>query len=98
MSTTTLDDVIRLHGDVLSGGHWSPPDCLPRQKIALIIPFRDRNTHLPTFLRHMVSIFKRQKLEFRIIVVEQVNNIELIHIHRSKLNIGAYIIGTQLNL
>ena len=75
MGATTLTDVIQMHDDVTPGGHWSPQDCVPRQKIALIIPFRDRSAQLPVFLRHIISIFKRQMLEFRIIVAEQVNMI-----------------------
>lgn len=41
-------------------------------QMALIIPFRDRYEQLSVFVRHMHPLLKRQKLDYRIFVVEQV--------------------------
>ncbi|XP_071958147.1 beta-1,4-galactosyltransferase 6-like [Antedon mediterranea] len=57
----------------IPGGHWKPTDCLPRWKVAIIIPFRDRYSHLPIFLKHIIPMLHRQKLEFGIFVIEQDN-------------------------
>lgn len=56
----------------LSGGGWRPTDCLPRQRVAIIVPYRDREEHLGIFLKHMHPVLQRQQLDYRIFVVEQV--------------------------
>ncbi|XP_071813720.1 beta-1,4-galactosyltransferase 5-like [Apostichopus japonicus] len=58
------------------GGHWIPASCIPRWKVAIIIPFRDRFVHLPIILRHLVPFLKEQYLEFGIFFVEQANELE----------------------
>lgn len=47
-------------------------------QVAFIIPFRNRFEQLSIFLRHMHPLLKKQKLDYRIFVVEQVN-IRTIH-------------------
>ena len=47
-------------------------------QVAFIIPFRNRLEQLSVFLRHMHPLLKKQKLDYRIFVVEQVN-IRIIH-------------------
>ncbi|PIK36859.1 putative beta-1,4-galactosyltransferase 2-like [Apostichopus japonicus] len=59
----------------LPGGHWIPSTCLPRWKVAIIIPFRNRSHHLPVLLHHLIPFLQRQRLEFGIYVVEQANNL-----------------------
>uniref|UniRef100_A0A8D2GMR0 Beta-1,4-galactosyltransferase n=1 Tax=Urocitellus parryii TaxID=9999 RepID=A0A8D2GMR0_UROPR len=54
------------------GGHWKPSDCLPRWKVAILIPFRNRHEHLPVLLRHLIPMLQRQRLQFAFYVVEQV--------------------------
>ncbi|XP_041472844.1 beta-1,4-galactosyltransferase 5-like [Lytechinus variegatus] len=59
---------------LLPGGHWIPLSCNPRWKVAIVVPFRNRFHHLPIFLRHIVPLLKRQKLEFSIFIAEQRND------------------------
>ena len=42
---TSTNNVSAEHGlnGVHRGGHWSPTECMARQRIAIIIPFRDRH-------------------------------------------------------
>ncbi|ESO85200.1 hypothetical protein LOTGIDRAFT_130770 [Lottia gigantea] len=56
------------------GGHFTPTDCKATQKLAIIIPYRDRQKHLLNFLNHFIPVLKRQKLEFTIYVIEQGDN------------------------
>ncbi|KAK6103236.1 N-terminal region of glycosyl transferase group 7 family protein [Brugia pahangi] len=56
------------------GGHWKPEDCMTEHKIAVIIPFRDRQTHLTRLIDFLIPVFKRQELDFRFIVTEQYGN------------------------
>jgi hypothetical protein len=60
---------------VLPGGYWKPRDCLPRRRIAVIIPCRDREQQLRAFLYHMHPLMQRQLIEYRIFVAEQVSYI-----------------------
>jgi len=58
---------------VTTGGRWKPTGCRARQRVAIIVPYRDREQHLQLFLRHMHPVLQRQMLEYRIFVVEQVS-------------------------
>ncbi|XP_052809118.1 beta-1,4-N-acetylgalactosaminyltransferase bre-4-like [Mya arenaria] len=60
--------------DVSPGGAWRPNSCVARQRIAIIIPFRDRQEHLDILVYYLVPLLKRQKVAFRIFVVEQFGN------------------------
>ncbi|XP_052811647.1 beta-1,4-N-acetylgalactosaminyltransferase bre-4-like [Mya arenaria] len=60
--------------DMLPGGAWSPKSCVSRQRISIIIPFRDRQAHLDILVYNLVPVLKRQKVAFRIFVVEQFGN------------------------
>ncbi|XP_070576021.1 beta-1,4-galactosyltransferase 5-like [Ptychodera flava] len=57
----------------LPGGHWIPLECKPKWKVAIIVPFRDRYEHLPILLKHIIPMLMRQRLEFAIFIIEQVN-------------------------
>jgi len=72
VNSTTKDDILSADDLTEVGGRWRPNWCLPRQRIAIIVPFRNREIHLRVFLRHMRSILRRQLLDFTIFVVEQV--------------------------
>ena len=68
----TWRDLDVMFPDVDIGGHWRPVDCAPRRRIAILIPLRDRESHLVAFLAHTHPILQRQKTEYQIFVVEQV--------------------------
>ncbi|OXA59077.1 hypothetical protein Fcan01_04612 [Folsomia candida] len=38
----SLADIGRLHSDISLGGHYKPPNCTSKDKVALVVPFRDR--------------------------------------------------------
>ncbi|XP_066527704.1 beta-1,4-galactosyltransferase 5 [Hoplias malabaricus] len=56
------------------GGHWKPKDCIPRWKVAILVPFRNRHEHLPILFRHLIPILQRQRLQFGLYVVEQASD------------------------
>jgi beta-1,4-galactosyltransferase 5 len=56
----------------ITGGYWRPTRCQSKQKIAIVIPFRDREEHLCVLLKNLIPILILQQLEFKIFVVEQV--------------------------
>ena len=64
----------RVGRDILLGGEWRPPSCEANTHLAVIIPCRDRDTHLRIMLRHFIPVLQRQLTHFRIFVVEQVRH------------------------
>ncbi|NXA31523.1 B4GT2 galactosyltransferase, partial [Eudromia elegans] len=60
-SPMTMERVQRENPDVRQGGKYTPPDCLPRQKVAVLIPFRHREHHLKYWLHYLHPILRRQK-------------------------------------
>ncbi|KAL3884546.1 hypothetical protein ACJMK2_024680 [Sinanodonta woodiana] len=54
---------------VVYGGRYQP-DCIARERTAIIIPYRDRAEHLDILTRHLHNILQRQQLQYRIFVIE----------------------------
>ena len=55
-----------------SGGHWKPSKCVALSKVAIIIPYRNREKHLRLFLNHMHTFLRRQLLDYAIYIIEEV--------------------------
>lgn len=57
-----------------------------KPKLSVIVPFRDRETHLDKFMSHMKTFLDNQKIPFHIFVIEQKNSLPF---NKAKLlNIG----------
>lgn len=54
-------------------GSYRPENCKTRHKVAILVPYRDRDTHLRIFINHMHSFLIRQQLEYGIYIVELVS-------------------------
>uniref|UniRef100_A0A0A9Z9N9 Beta-1,4-N-acetylgalactosaminyltransferase n=2 Tax=Lygus hesperus TaxID=30085 RepID=A0A0A9Z9N9_LYGHE len=59
---------------LLPGGQWRPSHCKARDRVAIIIPYRDRTEHLSKFLANMHPFLQRQLLDYGIFVIEQYGN------------------------
>ncbi|KAI0222737.1 Beta-1,4-N-acetylgalactosaminyltransferase bre-4 [Lamellibrachia satsuma] len=59
------------HPELSAGGRWKPDGCVARQRVAVVIPFRDRDEHLRILLQNLHPVLQRQQLEYQIFVVEQ---------------------------
>ncbi|XP_016155613.1 PREDICTED: beta-1,4-galactosyltransferase 2 isoform X2 [Ficedula albicollis] len=70
-SPMSMERVQRENPDVRQGGKYSPPDCLPRQKVAILIPFRHREHHLKYWLHYLHPILRRQKVAYGIYIINQ---------------------------
>lgn len=66
-----IDDHLKSYEFKKEGGCWSPPDCNPSQKVAIIIPFKNRDEHLRALLYRLHPMLHRQKTAYCIIVTEQ---------------------------
>lgn len=58
---------------LLPGGRHKPTECMSRNRVAIIIPFRDREIHLKIFLNNLHEFLQRQQLDYGIFVVEMVS-------------------------
>ena len=56
------------------GGRFHPTDCKARHRVAVIVPFRDRQEHLRILLYNLHSLLPRQQLDYGIYVIEQNGN------------------------
>ncbi|XP_033495296.2 beta-1,4-galactosyltransferase 1-like [Epinephelus lanceolatus] len=72
ISTRTLDEVRKEVGSPLQlGGRHKPTDCIAQQKVAIIIPFRNRHEHLKHWLYYLHPILIRQQSDYRVYVINQ---------------------------
>lgn len=67
----SLEQVKKDNPRVTNGGHFRPPDCVALQKVAIIIPFRNRDEHLKYWLYYLHPILQRQQLDYGIYVINQ---------------------------
>ncbi|XP_062135743.1 beta-1,4-N-acetylgalactosaminyltransferase bre-4 [Drosophila sulfurigaster albostrigata] len=74
---TTLEslDIIEAElGPLLRpGGAYQPTDCVAQHHVAIIVPFRDRYAHLSVFLRNIHPFLMKQRIAYRIFIIEQTN-------------------------
>ena len=55
----------------MARGSWAPCDCAAQQTLAIIVPYRDRLSHLYVFLNNIIRFLQFQRQAFTIFVVEQ---------------------------
>ena len=61
-----------MNPDMLLGGRYTPSWCLPRHKVAIVVPYRNRTHQLSMFLLNLLPILQRQLIKFGIFVIDQV--------------------------
>lgn len=64
------EEVLEKYKVVRCDSHFRPSNCQARQKVALIVPFRDRYAHLEVFLSHIHPFLMRQQLDYGIYVID----------------------------
>ncbi|XP_054863268.1 beta-1,4-galactosyltransferase 1-like isoform X2 [Amphiprion ocellaris] len=70
----TLEEVIKEISPALQeGGRYKPPDCIAIQKVAIIIPFRNRHVHLKQWLYYLHPILMRQQLDYDLVPLDDRN-------------------------
>ncbi|TPP39777.1 UDP-Gal:betaGlcNAc beta 1 4-galactosyltransferase polypeptide 4 [Fasciola gigantica] len=71
--TPTFYHVFRSTPDVCFGS-WQPVGCQSHQKVAVLIPYRDRELHLRLLLARLHQLLQHQRIQYRIYVIEQAGN------------------------
>ncbi|XP_060083934.1 beta-1,4-N-acetylgalactosaminyltransferase bre-4-like [Ylistrum balloti] len=56
---------------LMPGGHFEPQECRTNQRVAIVIPYRNRASHLRTLLYNLHPMLTRQQLNYTIFVIEQ---------------------------
>lgn len=67
----TLGYIEEKNPELRPGGRWRPADCVAQQKVAIIIPFRDRESHLKQWLFFLHPILQRQQLDYTVYIINQ---------------------------
>ncbi|XP_041354982.1 beta-1,4-N-acetylgalactosaminyltransferase bre-4-like [Gigantopelta aegis] len=67
----SFEKIAELHRELLPGGRYKPAECVARHRIAIIIPYRNREEQLRILLHNIHPILKRQQLDYGIYVIEQ---------------------------
>nr|XP_003407363.1 LOW QUALITY PROTEIN: beta-1,4-galactosyltransferase 1 [Loxodonta africana] len=66
-----LDRVAKKNPEVKVGGRYAPKNCVSPHKVAIIIPFRNRQEHLKYWLYYLHPILQRQQLDYGVYVINQ---------------------------
>ncbi|KAI8772560.1 beta-1,4-N-acetylgalactosaminyltransferase bre-4 isoform X1 [Biomphalaria glabrata] len=67
----TKEELKIVFPDIEKGGRIRPSDCIAKQKLAIIIPYRNRYPHLHITLQNLLPILKRQQVDATFFVIEQ---------------------------
>ncbi|XP_069142067.1 beta-1,4-N-acetylgalactosaminyltransferase bre-4-like isoform X2 [Argopecten irradians] len=59
---------------LVPGVNYSPKECHSDQRVAIIIPYRNRELHLRTLLYNLHTMLERQQINYGIFVIEQAGN------------------------
>ncbi|XP_012636041.2 beta-1,4-galactosyltransferase 4 isoform X1 [Microcebus murinus] len=81
----TLEEV-RAENPKVYGGRYHPEECRALQRVAILIPHRNREKHLMYLLEHLHPFLQRQQLEYGIYIIHQAGSKKF---NRAKLlNVG----------
>ncbi|UJR38241.1 hypothetical protein I4U23_030914 [Adineta vaga] len=58
------------------GGHWHPSHCTAHYRVAIIIPYRNRDMQLRIFLNFMHSFLQKQQIDYQIYLIEPIEGIK----------------------
>ena len=72
VSDVPWNKIIGDNMDLEPGGRYRPRDCVARNRVAVVVPYRDRERHLRSFLFNLLPMLKRQQLDYGIYVVNQI--------------------------
>ena len=64
--------LMSMYPNIKHGGEWWPSSCTAREKIAVIVPFKNRDHHLPYFTSVIHPFLIKQNVHYRIFIVNQV--------------------------
>ena len=66
MDSPSFDELEKMFPMLEQGGRYRPEECQARDRVAIIVPYRDRAQHLCTFLLNLHPLLQRQQLDYGI--------------------------------
>uniref|UniRef100_A0A0K0F8J5 Beta-1,4-N-acetylgalactosaminyltransferase n=1 Tax=Strongyloides venezuelensis TaxID=75913 RepID=A0A0K0F8J5_STRVS len=63
-----------LYPDIKYGGHFYPNNCIANQKVAIIVPYKNRQAQLRVFLHNIHNTLQKHYIDYVIILVEPTTN------------------------
>lgn len=91
----SLAEVKKSNPNVEPGGRFRPKDCVAVQKVAIIIPFRNRDEHLKYWLYYLHPILQRQQLDYGVYVINQVRSRDFVCLSWFLFGYGIYLYSTK---
>ena len=70
----SMADMMTMFPQLEPGGRWRPPNCTARHRVAVIVPYRDREPHLRAFLLNIHRFLQKQQIQYGVYIVEQAGN------------------------
>jgi beta-1,4-galactosyltransferase 1 len=67
----TMEDLEAMFPYLSPGGRFHPAECTSRHRVAIIVPYRDREDHLRTFLMNIHKFLRPQQLDYAIYLGEK---------------------------
>ncbi len=67
----TMEDLETMFPYLSPGGRFHPAECTSRHRVAIIVPYRDREDHLRTFLMNIHKFLRPQQLDYAIYLGEK---------------------------
>ena len=72
LDPVNISTVESKYPEVRKGGNFRPKECTARERLAVIIPCRNRTQHLHILLNNLLRLLIKQRLDFTIFVIDQV--------------------------
>ena len=74
LDAPNFENIRKLYPQLAAGGHGAPAACRARHRVAIIVPYRDREEHLRVFLHNLHAFLLKQQLDYGIFIVEPIVN------------------------
>ncbi|CAD5206439.1 unnamed protein product [Bursaphelenchus okinawaensis] len=93
MDAPTYDNINKVYPWLEDGGRGHPDECKARHRVAIIVPYRNREKQLRILLHNLHSLLKKQNIDYAIFIIEQV---EKQTFNRAKLMNVGYTVASQM--
>ncbi len=70
LTAPTWKELETLHPELETGGRWKPTHCRARSRVAIVVPYMNRDKNLRIFLQHIHPFLQKQQLEYGIFLAE----------------------------
>ncbi|KAL6744140.1 hypothetical protein Aduo_017105 [Ancylostoma duodenale] len=71
LEVLSMNDLEKKFSYLKTGGHYIPDNNAAAHRVAVVVPYRDRESHLHILLNNMHPFLTDQQLDYSIIIVEQ---------------------------